>query len=329
MDSAKTLEQIIAALLQNGQAPQKLTQEQMQALQGAGQNQFGWFSPGGTPTGTGEGWDGSFAANPTGNQFGVRINDDVGALYDAQGNFTGNDVLNKQTPTDLWKQGIAAALAMYGGAQFLQGYLPGAEAAMGGGLEAAGAYAGGGAVDAVGSALPELFTGSMPSLSFPGAASAFTPDILAAGAISGGVMPTGAGLAGLSGLGTLTSGGGSSFMDKAGNFLSDPNNLLRTIGTVGAIAEGFRNNDTSATQTTTKNFDPKVKETLFGTGGLLDKASAYVNQAAANNYTNPQMTLAKEKMTGLLSDPNVWNSLYSIGGQGVAMTKNPWLLKGG
>lgn len=210
---------------------------------------------------------------------------------------------------------IAAAAGM--GYAYNNGMFPGMDNMAGGGVDV-GMGAGGGATDAIGTlgSLPNVSAGSMPLAGLPSAS-------MAELGIVGNVPSLGA---------ATTAMSAPSFLGRVGDFLSEPRNLLSTVGAIGSIVEGRRNSGPqTSTSSTQRTFDPQVSQALFGTGGtggLIGDATAYLNRAKSNNYSNPQMDMARTKLTGLISDPNVWNSLYQIGGTGVAMTKNPWLLKG-
>lgn len=290
----------------------------------------------GDPTGViqgGDGGDGSMAYGPTptyygtggllgwnANQHGIAQDTGDGHTnnYQLDGTFrdrtanTGGNYYAKQLG-----KGALAAAAMYGGANFLNNNFLGADALGGAGAEAAGM--GGGGLDSVGlrgfDALPAVaqsgapITGSVAPLSVTEFASALVPSAtnIAAGA---------------SGL----QAGMSALNPTGGGFFSDPRNLLSTAGAIGSIVEGLRDPPSTDTKTdTTRKFDPKVQEALFGSGGAIDRTRAYIDNAAANNFNNPTMDMARSRMGGLVSDPRLWESLYSNAGMGVNMVQNPWL----
>lgn len=319
------IQELIQQLLKDG-TPQQLTPEQMAALRQAGSTTGSWYSAGGTPTGSGDAWDGRFTAAPDLDQYGIRLNDDFGALYDASGKYIGDDALNKQTPTDLWKQGILASLAMYGGANFLQGYMPGAESGLGAGVEASmtAGGAGGGAVEGIAS-LGQLSPWAPAAL--PAITSTVAPLSLAELGIAA-IPALPAGVQAMAGEANKT------FFDKAGDFLSDPKNLLTTIGTIGSVYEGLKDDpaDPNAnwTQTTTKTLDPRLQSIIYGADGQSGVLKNLTDWAAKYpTGQNQAMIDAQNGLRGLLTDPRVMNGYFTMGGTGLGLLNqgiapNPW-----
>ncbi len=260
--------------------------------------------------------------------------------YDLNGNLT--DVRQWTDPSLMQEIGTAAALlgSVYGIGNGLQsmtnggGFIDGVKNAFKFGGNDIGAPpvndmgVGGSAFDAVGS----TFNAANPfDLSKLGQSLGY--DVLAPGAISGSpILAQGASLGGLGGI--AASGGG--FLDNLGNWISKPENILKTIGTVGSIAEGLKDtpDPNNFTQTTTKNLDPRISTAIFGAdgnSGLFGDLMAFKNKYPTGQ--NQTMIDAQNGLRGLLTDPRVMNGYFTMGGTGLGLLNqgiapNPWKPKG-
>ncbi len=124
------------------------------------------------------------------------------------------------------------------------------------------------------------------------------------------------------------------FMDKVGDFLSEPANILKTVGAVGSIAEGLKDDpSTDFTQTTTRDLNPAVKTGLFGADGNGGVVGDLMNWYKANpTGQNQTMRDAQTGLRGLLTDPRVMDGYWQMGGRGIGLMNagiapNPWMPK--
>jgi hypothetical protein len=269
--------------------------------------------------------------------------------YDPQGTFAGDRADSS------WKDGLSGFLksaALIGGAGFGLNALGGAlgggltEAALGGADAAAGMGVGG---SAGGADLASIIGGS--------AAGGGSPFVTAAGAGLTGVAPgmsaadlgilgfgagdigaigglTGAAATGFGsgGLSAADLGGAAAKTSGLGDWLSDPSNILKTIGTVGSLYEGLHSKD--GTSTTTRTLDPRVEAQLFGAdgkGGILKD----LNDWKAMYPTGESQTTinGRQGLLNFANDPATLAAFKNQGAVGLGLLntpqmKNPWLTGG-
>lgn len=108
-----------------------------------------------------------------------------------------------------------------------------------------------------------------------------------------------------------------------GGLLSGLGSLKDIVKIGGALAGGLAGSQGTqgGQQTTQRTLDPRIDAMVFGQGGLLSDAQNWYNQNKSGQ--NDTMKLASSQLTGLLSDPNLKNAIYTQGAAGTRMMNQP------